>query len=166
MSGHIVARLLDHSRQMSTASIQQFGWLVKLHDPSPVHDDDFVTLQYGIESMSDGQYSAVFELVSDGLLDQSIGGFVHIGRRLIQNQNPVVLNYGSSQAEQLSLTDTEISTTVVKPRVQRRYRRLQVNCVQRRPQQRIIETTINVQVLANRSREDHGFLRNYGDPLS
>ena len=60
----------------------------------------------GVESVCDGEDSAVCKLCSDGLLNEVISLQVHGSCGLIQHQDLGLTEEGSSQTHQLTLTNT------------------------------------------------------------
>jgi hypothetical protein len=87
--------------------------------------------------MSNGKHSALFELLSNCFLYDSIGIVVNIGRRFIDYQYFRLLQYSSRQANKLLLANTQVSAAARDGSVQTACHRLnirfQANRLERAP---------------------------------
>ena len=70
--------------------------MLKYNPPIVIHD--------GIKSVSNGEYSASFELLSDGVLDEVVRLHVDGGRGLVQNEHLGLPEQRPRQTHQLPLT--------------------------------------------------------------
>ena len=101
----IFACMIDHVRESSSFQYQ-FIRLSNLQHSASVHDDDFVIICNGVESMSNGDDGVVFELCFQDSLNQFVSPHVDIGCGFVQHQELVVLpQQSSSQTQQLFLTN-------------------------------------------------------------
>ncbi len=69
-------------------------------------DASHVIVYDGVESVSNGDDRAVGKLCPDGLLNEVVCLKVHSSCGLVQNQDLGLTEEGSSQAHQLTLTNT------------------------------------------------------------
>lgn len=97
-------------------------WTVKLCHFSVVQDDDSgkidisrlqsilvflpVIVQDGVETMGNGENCRVGELLTDGLLDEGVGGDVNSSGGFVQDQDTSLAEKGTGKADQLALSDT------------------------------------------------------------
>ena len=101
----IFACVINHVRECSSFQYQ-FIRLSNLQHSASVHDDDFVVICNGVESMSNSDDRVVFKLGFQDSLNQLISPHVDIGGGFVQHQELVVLpQQCSSQTQQLFLTD-------------------------------------------------------------
>ena len=87
------ASLLTRLVHQGFEEARLFDQLVRmpeLDDSSRIHDQDFVAVHHRVEPVGDGQHRAAGKVVPYGSLNQFIGLWIHIGCRLVQNQNSVV----------------------------------------------------------------------------
>ena len=83
---------------LSTKQFKSHIPTLSIHIPVIVHD--------GIESMCYGEDCALFELLSDRVLDQIVCLQVHSCCGFIQNQDLCLTEQSASQADKLSLSNT------------------------------------------------------------
>lgn len=65
-----------------------------------------VVIHNGIEAMSNSEHSCIGKLLSNGLLDKSISGDINSGGGFVQNKNTSLAEKSTSEANQLTLTNT------------------------------------------------------------
>lgn len=128
-----------------------------------LHDESHVRVHYGVKAVGDGEHGAVDERLSNRPLNERIRLLIDVRRRLVQQQNFVVPQNGSSETNELTLTDREITSTFRHHELQAIYLGLQLDDLERPPDLLVLVSVERVQVVANRRVEQHRILRNYGD---
>ena len=81
---------------------------VVLKDSALVEEQDLVTIDDRIETMSNGEHSCTLELLLNDLLDGLFGDDVNVGSCFIENDELVATKDGSDDANELTLADRQV----------------------------------------------------------
>lgn len=87
--------------------------MVEFFDFTIAHDEDFVALNDGLESMSNGNHGTVLEALLDHFLDLILGDEVNVSSSFIEDDNFALLHDGSADANDSFLTRAEVATLLV-----------------------------------------------------
>ena len=80
--------------------------------PTLVHDDHLVTVHDSGDAVRYADDGGIGKRLSDGSLDDGVGGRVHGGGGLVEHEDARALQKGAAQAEQLALTHAPVLTTL------------------------------------------------------
>ena len=94
----------DHLSEFSS-SLDQLIRTPTLDNPPLADHQHFVVVGDGVEAMSDGDDGRPGELGFDAFLDEVVSLHVDVGSGLIKDQDLVLSQQGSGQAQQLLLPD-------------------------------------------------------------
>jgi len=94
--------------------------MVEFFDFTIAHDEDFVALNDGLESMSNGDHGTVLEALLDHFLDLVLGDEVNVGSSFIEDYNFALLHDSSADANDSFLTRAEVATLLVNVKTKKR----------------------------------------------
>lgn len=158
-------RLTQIAHEVSENSerlLEQFIRNIVLFCVAVLHHEHHVRIHDGVQTVSDGQHSAVSELLTNGFLNERVCILIDVRCRFVQQQNFIVPQNGSCETNELSLADREITSTLRHHKLETIYCGLQLHHFERPPNLVIQISVERVQVVANRSAEQHRVLRYNG----
>ena len=100
----VLASVADHLGEESFLLLEELVRRTSLNDSTPAHDDDLVVVGDGVETVGDGDDGGVGELGVDAVLDELVGGHVHVRRGFVQDQELVAPQQCACQTQQLLLS--------------------------------------------------------------
>ena len=113
--------LLDEDRELRLGVTGQLLRVAVLNVSSSIEDQNFVTVDDSVDSVSNSEYSGVLERLVHEVLDLLFCDNVDVGSGLIQEHNAVVSEDSSADANELLFTfaqivsaDLEIDTKTVR----------------------------------------------------
>ena len=82
-------------------------------DHAVIHNHDQIGILHRCDTLSDNQLGSTGDFLPEGLADHSIGGGIHRGGRVVQNQNFRLLQQRTGNAQALLLTAGNIGTALL-----------------------------------------------------
>ena len=102
---NLVSRELCHvERIVAALFLEQFLVTANLNNPSSVHNNDFIRISDGGETVGNNQTGAVFHQIDHGILNVLLCACIHRGGCFIQNQNLGICQNCTGDCKELSLT--------------------------------------------------------------
>lgn len=145
-----------------TSSFQQIIRRVKFKYFTGIKHQNSVTVNYGVESVGNGEYGTGGEFTANRSLNQSISDMIYIRGCFITDENLISSKNSSSKADQLSLADAKISSVVrqfsVKFAIEMVYGWLELYLLQCRPKGMVGILTEWIEIITNGSGENDWIL--------